>query len=160
MPGITGGWRKSERIGRATVLVALTVLIMGLSDCKSDTDGSSGGVINQIDIDNYLRGNSTPPVITYQPPDEVKEGDRLQGSLCVKDPDGNPVDLVEWFLSFFADDPSTGSHFNGMLNSDGCMSWFLDVTTLPAFMKTSDGEQVWDFARYDESGNLDEDFSG
>lgn len=138
--------RWSRASGRAGVLIALSVLIMGMSDCKS-TDNAA---LNQVDIDNYLRGNSTPPDITYQPPDEVAEGDRLQGSVCVKDRDGNPVVGVEWFLSFFADDPGAGSHHSGTLNPEGCMSWFVDVNVLPATLYTSDGDQVWEV----------EDFSG
>lgn len=144
---------------RAAAFVVIALLTMGMSDCNDDDQGGTNiGAINQVDIVDYLRGSSTPPSATYAAPDAVATGDRLEGSLCVKDPQGAPVTGIEWFLSLFESDPSSGSHFSGMLNGEGCMSWFLDVTELPTTLKTSDGDEVWDIAGFDADGAVD--FSG
>lgn len=150
---------QASTLRRVAAVVVIALFTMGMSDCESDDDGSGPANIDRIDIDNYLRGSSTPPATTYTPPDGVATGDRLDGSLCVKDPQGAPVTGIEWFLSLFEGDPASGSHFSGTLNGDGCMSWFLDVRALPTTLKTSDGDQVWDVAGFDAGGEP-VDFAG
>lgn len=133
--------RSSIGVRRAALVAVLAMFSMGMSDCKGTEENLS---INEINIWNFLAGSPTPPSIAYGAPPGVAVGDRLQGSVCVRDRSDAPVIGVPWYVSLFGDDPSAGSHVNGTLDSEGCMSWELVVNGLPAKLWTSDGEDTWE----------------
>lgn len=140
------GWRR-------LFLVPLLLLMLGTSDCDTESEGT--GTVDEQAIQDYLRGNTEIEggTVEYSIPEQPVAGEPWEFVLCVVRKGGLPD---EWFASFGTDPTAEpASHARETLGGDGCAAFMMDVNW-PAgstqMLWSSDGQSTYQIVEVDIAG--------